>query len=499
VSAGSGWSARPSRDELREAFRGVFPGVMVAMFLAAIDQTILASALPAIAGSLGGFADVSWVVVAYLLATTVVAPLYGHLGDRFGRRRMLLGALALFTVASAGCALAPSLALLIVARGVQGMGGGGLMTLSHALISERIPPRQRAHFQGYFAAMFALASTAGPVLGAMLTQYLSWRAVFVINLPLGALAAWLALRIPVVAGERQQPFRADVVGTVLFAGGMLALLFGLSSAGHRFAFGDWRLYALLGVALACLAALLAWERRREDPVIPVRLLAQPVILRSNLVVMSFGASLFAAVLYLPLYLQLGRGFAIGASGLLLLPLTLAIATSASITGRRIARTGHLTRYPQRGLAIATIALVLLGATVSSAPTWLVLVFTMLTGVGLGSVMPSIQIIVQEAGGRAALARAVASIAVSRAVGGALGVAAVGALLVAVLARRHGALADVLPRIAESGGALLATLPAAQHAALTGMLDDAFRIVFWAIACVTTLGAIAASRIPAQRL
>jgi EmrB/QacA subfamily drug resistance transporter len=472
---------------------------MVAMFLAAIDQTILASALPAIAGSLGGFADVSWVVVAYLLATTIVAPLYGHLGDRFGRRRMLLGALALFTLASVGCALAPSLALVIAARAVQGMGGGGLMTLSQALISENIPPRERAHFQGYFAAMWALASTAGPVLGAMLTQYFSWRAVFVINLPLGVVAAWLALRIPVVAPERTQPFRADVVGTLLFASGMLALLFGLSSAGHRFGFGDWRLYALVGGACACLVLLVPWERRRDDPVIPVRLIARPVILRSNLAVMCFGASLFAAVMYLPLYLQLGRGFAIGASGLLLLPLTLTIATSATITGRRIARTGDLTRYPRRGLVIATLAFLLLGAGVSMLPTWLVLVLTVLAGVGLGSVMPSIQIIVQEAGGRAALARAVASISVSRAVGGALGVAAVGALLVSVLARRHGALADILPRIAESGSALLATLPYDERTAVTGMLDDAFRIVFWLIAAVSGLGAIAAARIPAQRL
>jgi hypothetical protein len=175
---------------------------------------------------------------------------------------------------------------------------------------------------------------------------------------------------------------------------MLALLFGLSSAGHRFTLGDWRLYALLGAALACLALLIAWERRRDDPVIPVRLIARPVILRSNLVVMSFGASLFAAVLYLPLYLQLGRGFAIGASGLLLLPLTLTIALSASVTGRRIARTGDLTRYPKRGLAIATVAFLLLGATVRVAPTWLVMALTMLCGVGLGSIMPSIPIIVQ---------------------------------------------------------------------------------------------------------
>jgi EmrB/QacA subfamily drug resistance transporter len=493
------WSAKPDRAALRAAFRRVFPGVMVAMFLAAVDQTILATALPAIAGSLGGLADVSWVVVAYLLATTVVAPLYGHLGDRFGRRRMLVAAVGLFTLASGACALAPTLGMLVAARALQGMGGGGLMTLSQALISENVPPRERAHFQGYFAAMFGLSSTAGPVLGALLTQWFSWRAVFVINLPLGLLAAWLASRVPASAPEPGQRFHADVAGTVLFATGMLCLLFGLSSAGHRFGFTDWRLYALLVFAVACLALLLRLERKRSDPVIPVRLLAQPVILRSNLVVMSFGASLFAAVLYLPLYLQLGRGLAIGASGLLLLPLTLSIALSASVTGRRIARTGDLTRYPRRGLAIATVAFLALGATVSIAPTWLVIALTVLCGVGLGSIMPSIQIIVQEAGGREALGRAVASMAVSRAVGGALGVAVVGALLASFLAHRDRALAEVLPRIAESGGALLATLPASDRAGLTSVVDLAFRVVFWLVAAVTALGTVAASRIPKQLL
>jgi EmrB/QacA subfamily drug resistance transporter len=484
---------------LRAAFLRVFPGVMVAMFLAAIDQTILASALPAIAGSLGGFEDLSWVVVAYLLAATIAAPLYGHLGDRFGRKPMLLGALALFTAASAACALAPSLRLLIAARAVQGLGGGGLMTLSQALISENIPPRERARFQGYFAAMFATASTAGPVLGAVLTHYLTWRAIFVINLPLGLAAAWLARRIPRYPVEDTGPFRADLPGTVLFSAGTLALLLTLSSAGHRLAFADWRLYALLAFAVGCLVTFVVVERRVADPLIPVRLLATPLILRSNLVVMCYGASLFAAVLYLPLYLQLGRGFGIGASGLLLLPLTLSIASAAGMTGRRLARTGALTRYPKRGLAIATAAFVALGATVSTAPTWLVLALTVLAGAGLGSVMPSIQIMVQVAGGQAALGRATASISLSRAIGGALGVAIVGALVYALIGWRDRMVADVLPQLAESGGAFLATLPDAQRLSIAARLNDAFRIVFLIVASITACGAVVATRIPRQRL
>jgi EmrB/QacA subfamily drug resistance transporter len=469
------------------------------MFLAALDQTILASALPAIVASLGGFADLSWVIVSYLLATTIAAPLYGHLGDRFGRRRMLLAGLALFTVASLACALAPTLWVLVAARALQGLGGGGLMTLSQALISESISPRQRARFQGYFAAMFAVASTAGPVLGAVLTQYFSWRAVFYINLPLGVVATFLALRIPRVDLVHTTRFRPDVVGTTLFAAGALALLFALTSAGHRLPFGDWRLYALLAGAFACLWVLVAWERRIEDPVIPVRMLAAPVILRSNAVVMCFAAALFSSVIYLPLYLQLGRGFGIGASGLLLVPLTLSLAFSAMMTGRRIARTGELTRYPKRGLLLATAAFVALAASVQFAPTWVVLALIMLAGGGLGAVMPPTQIIVQSAGGQHALGRAVASMAVSRAMGGALGVAIVGALLYILIGRRDSELAAVFPRIAESGGAFLASLPDAQRLSITGRLDSAFTIVFLLIAGITGIGAVIAARVPAQRL
>src|SRR5208282_1173478 len=376
----AGRAAPLAADELRAAFRRVFPGVMFAMFLAAVDQTILASALPAIVASLGGFADLSRVVVAYLLAATVAAPLYGSIGDRYGRRPTLLAALTVFTLASLGCALAPTLFALIVARAVQGIGGGGLMTLSQALISENVPPRQRAQFQGYFAGVFAASSTLAPLL---------------------------ALRIPAQPPPPPRArFRPDVLGTVLFGTGTLALLFALSSAGNRFGWLDWRLYLVIALALCCLSALVVWEMRTPDPVIPVRLLASPVIWRSNLVVVCFAAALFGSVLYLPLYLQLGRGFGIGASGLLLLPITLSLAASSTLTGRSIARTGRLTAYPKRGLAVSTLAFVALAATVTFAPTSVVLVLTLLAGAGLGTTMPPTQIIVQSAGGSASLASAV---------------------------------------------------------------------------------------------
>src|SRR6202171_4989956 len=342
----------------RQAFLQVFPGVMVAMFLAAADQTILASALPTIAGSLGGLADLSWVVIAYLLAATIAAPLYGHLGDRFGRRRMLLGALAIFTAASLACAVAPTLLLLIAARAVQGLGGGGLMTLAQALIGEHVSPRERGRFAGYFATVFALASTSGPVLGAYLTQHLTWRAVFAINLPLGLIAALLATRIPrAPRPPRAGPFRLDVAGALLFCASTVALLFALSSGGHRVPSAALPLLALLATAVAGGLLLLAWERRVANPVIPVRFLRIPAIVRSDIVVICFAAALFSTILYLPLYLQLGRGLGVGTSGLLLLPITLTMVTSSAITGRLVTRTGLTTIFPQVGLTLATAAMI----------------------------------------------------------------------------------------------------------------------------------------------
>ena len=484
---------------VKKAFRRVFPGVMVAMFLAAADQTILASALPTIVSSLGGLADLSWVVVAYLLAATIAAPIYGHLGDRFGRRRMMLIALTIFTVASLACAAAPTLPLLIAARALQGLGGGGLMTLAQALIGENVPPRERGRFAAYFAMLFALSSTSGPILGAYLTEHLSWRAVFAINLPLGGVAALLALRIPSLPITRTGRFQPDIFGTILFGMSTMALLFGLSSAGHRFAWISWQLLALLGIAATGYVLLVWWEKRVADPVIPVRTLMIPAILRSDAVVMCFAAALFSTILYLPLYLQLGRGFGIGQSGILLLPITLAMVTASSITGRLIAKTGHLTIFPRFGLCLTTLAALMLAAILTQASTPLVLVLTACMGIGLGTVMPATQVVVQVAAGRERLGAATASISVSRALGGAIGVAIVGAVLFLLIGKTDGSVAATLHKAIEGGPIYLSRISAGDKAALAAQLDLSFRIVFLLIAAITALGAGLAFTVPKQRV
>jgi MFS family permease len=444
--------------QTRTAFRAVFGGVAVAMFLASADQTVLAAVLPAIGSALGGLEHVSWVVVAYLIAATVAAPLYGHLGDRFGRRRMLLAALALFTAASALCAVAPTLGALVAARTLQGLGAGGLMTLSQALIGECVAPLERPRFQGYFAAIFALSSTLGPLIGGYLTEHTSWRMVFAVNLPLGALAAILALRIPTPAPAPLARFQPDVGGTVLFGLTVSALLLALTGAVPR--------VPSLGVAAAATVALAWCERRAADPVIPLRLLAVRAIARSDLAVFCLAASLFATILYLPLFLQLGRGVGVGASGLLLLPVTLAIAAASGATGKLISATRRLTIFPAAGLALSTAAFVTLAATVVSAPTALVVALAIAAAIGLGTVMPACQVIVQDAAGSAALGAATASISVSRSIGGAFGAALAGALVLGM------------------------TPPGLEHA---------FSALFAALAGLTALGFASVLAIPRTRL
>lgn len=480
----------PGADS-RDAFFRVFPGVMMAMFLAAADQTILASALPTIATSLHGLADLSWVVVAYLLAATIAAPLYGHLGDHFGRRNMLLGALAIFTLASLGCALAPTLLLLIIARAAQGLGGGGLMTLSQALIGEHVAPRERGRYAGYFATIFALASTSGPVAGAYLTEHLSWRAIFIVNLPLGLLAALLALRVPQTPLAPRGRFRPDVVGAVLFALSTFTLLYALSSGGHRYAWMSWRLLSMLGCAVVGYLLLFFWERRAADPVIPIALLRIPAILRSDLVVICFASILFSTILYLPLYLQLARGVGIGQSGLLLLPITLSMVVTSTVTGRLVTKTGDVTLFPQLGLSVASVTFLTLAFGLDHLSTAAVMVLTGFIGVGIGMVMPPTQVNVQFAAGRAALGSAIGSIAFSRAIGGAVGVAIVGALLFAMV----GSSMESLPAMIGESAVSASTALEPAHAIFIGQFDHAYRVIFGLLAAIAALGVVVARTIP----
>jgi EmrB/QacA subfamily drug resistance transporter len=459
----------------RARFRRLFFAVMLPMFLAAVDQTLLATATPVISRELGGLRDTSWLADGYRLASVVMVPLYGRLGDRFGRRKLLTSAIVVFALGSLACGVAPTLGALVAARVVQGLGGGGLMTLSQALIGELVPPRARARNQTYFAIIFTLASVGGPVLGGLVVHHASWRWLFFVNLPLCAVALW-RLR-PLLGDDRAHPSQGkpDALGIVLFALTATSTLVWLSSAGHRFAWGSATSIALVAAALAFAVALVRVERRTRRPFLPFELLALPAVRYAVLTVTAFASAMFAMVFYLPIYLQLALGSNPAESGLLLLPLTAGIVIGAALTGRIIVWTGRPTMIPGTGLVVAAIALGGLASLPSSRSLLVGLEFV--AGLGFGTVMSVMQIVTQTAAGPSRLGAAASTVSLARALGSSLGASAFGALIFGVI-----------------GAAPLH--PAAPAADLR--IAHAYRFAFVGAALLCLLGAWAASRVPALR-
>ena len=472
----------PGATVSRAEFLNLFAAVFLPMFMAAVDQTLLATATPAIAESLGGLRDTSWIAVGYLLASATIVPVYGRFGDLKGRRNVLLAALGMFTLGSLACGLAQSMPQLVAARILQGLGGGGLMTLSQALIGELVPPRERIRFQGYFALVFTTASIGGPVLGGFVVSQVSWRWLFFANLPLAAFAAWRLSRLP--QGERHVPEVAgrDVPGHLLFAVGAVSALFWLTSVGHRFRWNSPESIGLLALALVAISLLIANEMRHRAPFLPVDLLRERTIALSALLTAIFASCLFAIVFFLPIYLQLGHHISAQASGFLLLPVTAGMVTAAMLASRLLGRTGEAHWIPVGGMSITATSLLLLAV----LPSNLVLIIALgfCTGVGLGAVMPINQVVVQTVAGRRRLGAVMALLGLARATGGAAGAAMFGAVVFAMLPDID---RQALAKVSATGGTDVAPIVQAFHRA------------FLCAAAVAALAAFTASCIPRVKL
>lgn len=475
----------PSSDEAAR-FRGVFLYVAPAMFLGTLDQTIVAAALPAIVATLGGLANVGWIAGAYLLAATIAAPIYGKLGDAFGRKRALLWALGMFLAGSFACAVAPSFGVLIASRALQGLGGGGLMTLTLALIGEAVSPRERGRFQGWFGAVFALASSLGPIAGGVLAQHAGWRSVFWVNLPLVALAALCAFRVPARRGTGK--LSVDVFGTLAFVGSALGLLLCLSLGPQL----DWT--APIVLALGCggligFAVLWRIENRFSDPLISPVLIRQPVIWRACACVLLFATLFFGALLQLPLFLQLVFDVHAGLSGLLLIPLTLAQVIVSTATGYRISATGRPRALMAIGLGVSALGFFALAATLAQGP-WAICLSSAVFGLGLGTTMPAAQTLVQWAAGNEQLGAATAMVSFARSIGGVLGAAFTSAVLFGVL---HVYAPNVLPQIKALLSQSMAEVPT--PAVDLVPVELAFRWVFGALGAIGVVGSVLAQSLP----
>lgn len=479
-------------------FLTVFPSVMLPMFLAVVDQTIVATALPAIAASLGGVERISWVVVSYLVATTVAAPLYGQLRDVYGGRLMMLIALTIFLAASVFCALATSIEMLTVARILQGLGGGGLMTLTQSLIGEAVPPRERARYQGYLAAVMVTSSVFGPVVGGYLTHHFGWRSIFLVNLPLVLLAMVLTLRLQ-VRPARTQSWTFDGPGLVLFIAAIVPLLLALHTAQSLNASTLPLLLAMTAVGITSLVLLVRRERRAPFPLFPTTLLSQPTVWRSDALAACHGAALVSLVTFLPLYLHVDQGTSAAESGLLLLPLMFGIGMGSMTTGRIVSRTGYTTVFPSVGLVLATITLLFLSFIAPSLSRGQLAALLFCNGLFMGTVMGVVQVTVQSAAGVASLGSAAASVQLSRATGAAFGTALVGTILFAVLAWSDVETARLFTAVIERGPGEITALPPLRQAEVHGHIATAFRAAFFMIATFTAAGALLAWSIPTRRL
>jgi len=480
------------------AFLTVFPSIMLPMFLAVVDQTIVATALPAIAAATGEVERASWIVVSYLIAATIAAPIYGRLGDAFGRRRMMYVALAVTIVASLLCAVAPTVELLTAARVLQGLGGGGLMTLSQALVGEAIPPRERARFQGYLAAIAVCANTFGPVAGGLLTEQFGWRSIFLINVPIALVAGLLTWRLPVRTAERVA-WQPDPAGLVLFTVFVVSTLLALEQT-QRVALDALPLAGgLFALGTLALVLLIRQETRAPSPLIPVALLRRPAIWRSDALAACHGAALVSLITFVPIYLQVVRGESPSSTGLLLVPLTVGIGTGSLLTGRLVSRTGRTTVFPVFGLAVVTINLVALAFWASTLGTYALAGLLLWHGLFLGTVMGVVQVTVQSASGPLRLGEAAASVQFSRSIGAAFGTAIVATVLFAVLSWRNPEAARSFASMMEHGRQLGPTLSPAAQAAIQADIAAAFRAAFLAMAAFTTAGFFLALTNPLRRI
>jgi len=491
----TGDAAAPAR---RSLFFAVFPSIMLPMFLAVIDQTIVATALPAIAASLGEVERVSWVVISYLVAGTVAAPVYGKLGDLFGRRRLMFVALPIFMVASLLCASAGSIEMLTFARVLQGLGGGGLMTLSQALIGETVPPRERGRYQGYLATVIVCSNTFGPVAGGYLTQTLGWRAIFLVNLPIGLLALLLTFRLVAKPGFRTE-HRFDLPGALLFVLFIASTLLALERAQRLDAQALPMIGALAALGIASLVLLLRHERRVPSPLLPIGLLRQPAIWRSDALAACHGAALVSLITFLPIYLRAARGMSAAETGLMLVPLTIGIGIGAMITGRIVTTTGRTSIFPSYGLIFVTATLLFLAFWAPRLSTTALGWVLLWNGLFMGTVMGVVQVNVQSVAGPRMLGAAAASVQFSRSVGAAFGTALVAAMLFATLTAADRDTAHLFGTIVQKGADALAALPPAQQTVLKMELVGAFRAAFLTIAAFSAAGLVLAWATPVRRV
>ena len=404
----------------------VFVALMLGMFLAALDQTIVSTALPTIVGDLGGLNHLSWVVTSYLLASTVSTPIYGKLGDMIGRKPVFLAAILIFLAGSMLAGLSQSMTELIGFRALQGIGAGGLMVGAQAIIADIVPPRERGRYMGLIGSVFAVASVAGPLLGGFFVDNLSWRWVFYVNMPVGALAiiiviTRLHLHTPTIR------HRIDYFGAGLLTGAVGALILLTTWGGSTYAWGSRTIVGLGIAGVALLAAFIWWEKRASEPILPLTLFRSRVFSVSCGMGFMIGMAMFGAIIFIPLFLQLVYGATPTSSGLRMLPLMAGLLVASISSGRAISRMGRYKAFPIAGTAVLIVGMYLLSRLGVGTAPWLASVYMLIVGIGIGLVMQVLVLVVQNDASPENIGVATSTATFFRSVGGAFGVAIFGTI------------------------------------------------------------------------
>jgi EmrB/QacA subfamily drug resistance transporter len=480
------------------AIRAALPGILLVMFLGALDQTVMASALPTVAGDLGGLDQMSAIITGYLVAATAAMPLTGKLGDAFGRKRVLQGSLIFFIIGAALCSLAQTVPELIAYRAIQGVGGGGLMIGAQAIIGELVSPRDRGRFLGIIGSAFIVAAVAGPLAGGAVVDHFSWRWIFYFYVPLGLAAlavVTLTLRLPDTPRGR----RVDYGGAALLCLAIVSVI--LLCSGGSYPGPGWVAPVLAAVAVAALAGWLFAARRTADPIIPLSLFRDAAFAIPTAVSFLIGFAMFATLSYLPAFLQVGMGMSATASGGMLIVLMAGLLLTTAASGALITRTGRYKLYPVAGTLLAVPGTWLFSTMDSRSSPWLVLGSMLLLGLGIGLVMQVMVLVVQNSVERRDLGAATSTVTFLRQVGASVGVAVLGSLITvrfaaAVPAPLAGALGESIKSLTPK---TLERLPAADRSAVAEAFGHALPPVFGYAAMVLAAAFVLTLFLPEREL
>ena len=490
ASDGSSADGCPSTEGVNVSRRRLFAGLALGTFMAALDQTVVATALPRVTAELGGLTSYTWLAIAYLLTATAFTPLYGRLSDHFGRRVPYLSALAIFVIGSAAATGARTMGQLIGARGCQGLGAAGLLTLAVAVIGDELSPRDRARYQGLFGGIFALASLLGPPVGGLLTDAAGWRWVFAINVPLGVLTGVVVWRA--LPDVRAVSARVDYWGALLLIGGVSCVLLGVVWGGVEQPWGSPTILLLLGGGSALLVIFIVYELRVAAPVLPVRLFKDRTFAVSCAAGFCVGACMFVAIYFVPLFRQVAQHAGAAQAGRSLLSLTVGLVVGAALSGRIISRTGRLRPFPVAGTALMTAGFVMLHGVTAATSAGVLAVELGVLGLGIGLVMQVLVLAVQNSVPRETLGAATSAAGFFRSMGGTLGTSALGALLINRLLAQVPAASSLTLR---PGPGATATLPEAAIVPFVAAMRD----VFLAGAMLAGFAFVLTLALPAHRL